>query len=242
MLLLEGDRLVDDGLSAGLGVELLLVAVDRPERAAELRAAGQRPLMVEHFVLDRVSKVKNSPGVLALVRVPPVPRLEEYEPTDLAAGRAPLVVVAAGISNPINVGALVRSAEAAGASALVNVATTGAHLWSPRALRGSMGSLLRLPVYTAADAVEARTELLAKGFQLVRPAVRGGTNYRTFDWTPPTALWIGSETDGDDGDDSDEVAPAEFAEVSIPMTGTVDSLNVTVASAVLLFAAGRSEP
>lgn len=233
-LLLDGDRLVDDAIAAGLEFEVLLVSVHRQDRAAQLREAGQRPIFVEHFLLDRVAKLKHSPGVLALAKAPRRYQLDELSSTQSDAyGNAPLLVVTAGISDPVNLGALVRSSEAAGATALVNISNTGVGLWNPRALRGSMGSLLRLPIYDAKERSATATQLADMGFQLVRPATRGGMNYLEFDWSPAIALWIDSET----GQISEE--SRQFAAVSIPMAGAVDSLNVTMASVVLLYAARR---
>ena len=112
------------------------------------------------------------------------------------------------------------------------VVAGGASPWNPKALRGSMGSLLRLPVRRF-ESVEACTRAL-DGVRHVRAATRGATDLAAFDWADPVAIWVGSETgelpaacDGFDG-------------VSIPMRGRVESLNVTVAASLLLYAAGRA--
>ncbi len=216
--------------------ELLFVSDARPERFAELEAAGRRPVAIEAELLDRIGSLKHGPGVLALVPEPATRTVGELaEALAACAGEGPpLVLVVAGVADPVNLGALARSAEAAGAVALVRVAG-GVSPWNPRALRGSMGSLLRLPVFEAADGEAAASALAAAGLAVAHAATRGGSDYRTFDWTRPLALWIGPEV-GPTGE-----LPAASAGLSIPMAGGVESLNVTVAASLLLFAAGRVE-
>ena len=102
-------------------------------------------------------------------------------------------------------------------------------------MRGSMGSLLRLPIVRAATAEDLAAELSATGARSVTACTRGGSSWREFDWSGRIALWVGAETG---------LAPEltrDFDGVTIPMSGSVESLNVTVATSLLLFAAGRAE-
>jgi 23S rRNA (guanosine2251-2'-O)-methyltransferase len=94
-----------------------------------------------------------------------------------------------------------------------------------------MGSLLRLPIVSVHDPAELYADLERQGARQVRAATRGGARYDAFDWTPPVALWVASETG------ALPTAAERAAPVSIPMAGPVESLNVTVAAGVLLFAA-----
>jgi len=226
VLLLEGDRLVDEAVERGLELELLLVAEGRLARAAQLEARGLRVRLVADSLLDRASALATSPGVLALCRAPSAP-----DPASLAPDPRSLVLVDAGVADPGNLGALARSAEAAGASALVAVAG-GASPWNEKALRGSMGSLLRLPVHRLGSADGAVAALPAH--RHVCAATRGGAPVSGFDWSGPIALWVGSEVG------ELPAACASFERVTIPMAGRVESLNVTVAASLLLFATGRA--
>jgi TrmH family RNA methyltransferase len=235
LILLEGDRLVDEALAAGLELELLLVSDERPERLAEL--ADQAPLPVAAELLGRVGSLKSGPGVLALARAPrevPVAELSA-QLADGDPGAPPLVLVVAGVADPVNLGALARSAEAAGAAALVWIAG-GVSPYNPRSLRGSMGSLLRLPLFLASTPAEAASTLTGVGLVHARADTRGGVDHRAFDWDRPLALWVGPES-GDAGALAD--AGAAFEGITIPMGGAVESLNVTVAASLLLFAADR---
>lgn len=230
MLALEGDRLVDEAVEIGMELEVCLVAEGREARANELaeKLGAGRVRLVEEELLQQASSLKTSPGVLAIA---PAPR--ELDLRSLSVADSPLVAIACGISDPGNLGALARTAEAAGVGALALVG--GASPWSTKALRGSMGSLLRLPIVSCleSDAEAVQSALTSGGWRQFRAATRDGDAFDAIDWTPPVALWITSET----GELPPSVMTAE--PVTIPMGGNVESLNVTVAAALLLFAASR---
>ena len=226
-IVLEGDRLVEEATRCGLALEAVLVAEDRQERFAELTAGVEVPVrLVEPRLLEKISALETSPGILALATHPPERELNQLDPEG-----APLVLVVAGVADPGNLGGLARSAEAAGAGAIL-VARGGARPFGDKALRGSMGSLLRLPVFEGYDAAELAAALGESSYRQVRAATRGGTSLDRFDWSPPIALWVSGETG-----ETPELEGA-FEEVTIPMRGEVESLNVTVAASLLLFAAG----
>lgn len=234
VLLLEGERLVEEALRQGLRAELILIASDKAElsgRADELQRAGQPVRLASAELLARCGTLSSPPGILALFPAP--------APIDLAgllARGCELVVVAAGIQDPGNLGALARTAEAAGAEALV-VAAGGCSPWNPKALRGSMGSLLRLPVVAVEEARAAQRGLAAAGFRQLLAATRGGADAERLDWSGRVALWLTGESGRLE---LDPAARGELQPVSLALEGDVESLNVTAAAAVLLFAARRS--
>ncbi len=228
-IVLEGERLVRDALGARWSLETVFVAERRAELGAEFERGGARVRLVNDELLESASGLKSSQGVVGLAPAPPERTLESTH-----VGPDALLLVVAGIADPGNLGALARSAEAAGAEAL-GILAGSVSPWNSRALRGSMGSLLRLPVLRWTDASSAARELGEHGFRQVRAATRGGAAPSAFDWGGRIALWIGAET----GD-----LPAEcetFERITIPMHAAVESLNVTVAGSLLLFAAGRLE-
>lgn len=228
LIALEGDRLVDDALAARMRFDVVLISEEREQRAAELEQRRLPVRRVASRLLDRVSGLETSPGILALCERP-----ERRVVEDLAPRGDALALVVAGIADPGNLGALARSAEAAGCTFLALVAG-GCSPWNGKALRGSMGSLLRLPVLCFGDAGEAVDALALHRFRNVCAATRGGTPLSSFDWGGRVALWVGGE--------SGSLPPAadSFESVTIPMAGRVESLNVTVAASLLLFAAGRN--
>ncbi|MCP5023932.1 MAG: hypothetical protein GY930_19470 [bacterium] len=226
-LLLEGRRLIGDAIQAGVTPTEILVRADRLEEVEAWPECADRVRPVVPKVYARLGSVKNPPPVMALAPIPKGRLL-----TDLHAPGSPLVLVVAGVSDPGNLGALARSAEAAGAAALIPL-KGGVSPWNPRALRGSMGSLLRLPVVLQSDAEEVQQGLSALGFRHLVAATRGGQVPQTADWSGPIALWVCAETGA---------APAicdGMQGVTIPLAQPVESLNVTVATSLLLFAAGR---
>jgi TrmH family RNA methyltransferase len=221
--------LIDDALGAGWELEVVAVSEREGARADELEQRGVPVRVLEHDLLQRISALETTPGTLALARAP-----GSADFGRLRLGAEALVLVICGVADPGNVGALARSAEAAGVE-LVCAVAGGASPWNNKALRGSMGSLLRVPVATFASAESAASELAEHGFRHVCAATRGGARPSDFDWSGRLALWVGSETG-----DLPEVC-ATFERVTIPMRGAVESLNVTVAASLLLFAAGRAE-
>lgn len=218
---LEGERLVLDALGSGLAVEVLLVAEGR--RVPEgLRGGEVRVRYADADVLASVSALTTSPGILALAQAPPLLALGGLDP-----GPGALLALVAGVADPGNLGAIARAAEAAGACGL-GLLGAGANPAGERALRGSMGSLLRLPLYR----VESAEQPAERGLRPVVAATRGGVDPRHFDWSGPIALWLPGET-------GEAPVPRDAERVSLPMAGGVESLNVAVAAAVLLYAAGR---
>ncbi len=232
MLLLEGERLIEDALGAGLQFELLCVAESRADLAQRwqerLGAGADGALrLVRDELLAAASSLVSSPGAMAIAR-----RGESLGLGDLLLPKDALVLVVAGVSDPGNLGALARSAEAAGASALVAL-EGGARPENSKALRGSMGSLLRLPVVAHVSAGEVAAWASACGLRQVRADMGGAKDHEGFDWSGGVALWVAGET----GELPREARGMEA--VRIPMAGGVESLNVSVAASLLLYAAGR---
>ena len=227
LLVLEGERLIGDALGAGVALEVLLVADDRDLPAWVRTLDPEHVRRVESSLLQRASALVHSPGTLALAQAPSGRELAQLEiPPD------GLVLVVSGVADPGNLGGLARSAEAAGVAAIL-VVGGGVSPWNDKALRGSMGSLLRVPVVLGDSADDVARTLSARGLRQVVAATRDGAPFDAFDWSGPVALWVSGET----GLEPDVLR--DFERVTIPMSGSVESLNVTVAGSLLLFAARR---
>ncbi len=227
---LQGDRLVDDAVTANVPIEVVLLAHDRhdrAERARELSRANIDVRFVDAELLARVSTLASSPGIVALA---PTPASHDIAMIELE--QEAVVLVVAGIADPGNLGALARAAEAFGAAAFV-VIPGGASPWNEKSLRGSMGSLLRLRVATGASADTVASALARRSVHSVRAATRAGADPRTFSSRGPIALWISGEIG-----DLPAVA-AQFDGLTIPMRSGPESLNVTVAASILLYELGR---
>jgi TrmH family RNA methyltransferase len=145
-----------------------------------------------------------------------------------------LIVIMHRLNNPANAGAILRAAEAAGASgALTTEGSTD--IFSPKALRGAMGSTFRLPLWEGARFHEALAWCREHGIRTISTASTATRAYTEVDWTGPRALIIGEEGAGLQ---PDELAATDEA-VRIPMHAPVESLNVAVATAIVLYEAAR---
>jgi len=204
-------------------------ALDVPEIARVIDRLD--PRRVEIFagnasVLDAVSPVRSSSPIVALAARPTVAGSPFDRPSSL-------VVIACDIQDPGNVGAIVRVAEGAGASGVV--AGPGADPFGWKALRGSMGSALRLPIVTVSDVHIAIDEARRHDAQIVATVPRDGVSLFDAPLTGKLALLIGGEGAGL----SLEAIGAADLRVTIPMEPAVESLNAAVAAAVLLYEARR---
>jgi len=225
MLVLEGTRLVRDAVQSGLRLELLLVECRSQGDLGDLEAHADETRLVADGLLDNLGGLKHGPGVMALCREPREVRLGDIE-----LGPTTRLLAIDGISDPGNLGALARAAEALGVTALLLV-RGGVRPWSAKALRGSMGSLLRLPVATFETADILTRALTDRKVRQVVALTRGGEAPESYAWRGPLALWVSAEV-GQSG----SLAPGMDG-VTIQMDGAVESLNVTVAASLLLQAA-----
>ncbi len=230
-LLLDGWHLLVEAVAAGLAVDAVAVTAD-PPGAVEAQAldtlieGGAQVVHATDDVLQAMSPVRTPSGVVALARRPVLSLAGVFTPAPS------LVVVAVDVQDPGNVGALVRTAEAAGATGFVAAGTSADPLgW--KALRASMGSAFRLPVARVPDTAVFLGEARARTLQIVALAPRGGQPAADLDLAAATVLLIGGEGPG--------LAAALVAEadhvLSVPMAAPVESLNVAVAGALVVYAA-----
>lgn len=237
-MLVEGVRLCEEVWRAGLEIEEVLFteSVMRDERGQrlleELRRAAARTQPVGASVLAFVSDTKTPQGIVALARRPDTMR-QAFERA-LEPVAHPLLVVMHRANNPVNAGAMLRVAEAAGAAGAI--ATRGStDLFSPKALRGSMGSSFRLPLWDQVDYEEALAWCNARGVRSVSADLHAPQSHTEIDWTVPCAVVVGPEADGLSAEES----ALTDLRVRIPMRPPVESLNVAVALAVVLYEANR---
>jgi TrmH family RNA methyltransferase len=191
------------------------------------RAAGAEVVECAPFVLDRLAYGDRNEGIVAVARIPDTSLDAITLPDD------PLVVVVEGVEKPGNLGAVLRSADGAGADAVI-AADPRTDLFNPNAIRASQGTLFALPV-AAGSSAEVRAWLSEHGVTVVAARVDGPLPSSTVDLRGPVAVVLGSEatglTDAWSGDD--------VMAVRLPMLGVADSLNVSITAAVLLYEARR---
>jgi TrmH family RNA methyltransferase len=250
----EGPKLVVEGIRSGLEAEALLVTdasegeLERILQAASHSEAGiprSRVLRTTEKLFAGIAGTETPQGVAALFRQ------REWGFDDVLRGRAnregafrgdaSLIIVMAAVQDPGNAGTIVRSAEAFGATGVV--ATRGsADPWSPKALRASAGSALRLPLLRGSAIPILLAQLRTAGVKVIaassRPAAaktaRGAQN-KDPDLREPCAIFIGNESAGL----PEEIERAADAWISIAINPDVESLNAGVAASVILFEAAR---
>jgi RNA methyltransferase, TrmH family len=260
----EGPKLVEEGLRAGLEAEALLVSeasdreLERILRAASQTEAGisrSRILRTTDKLFASVAGTETPQGMAALFRQ------REWRFEDVLRGAASrqgalrgdatLILVLAGVQDPGNVGTILRSAEAFGATGAIAARGT-ADPWSPKAVRASAGSALRLPLLRGLAVPVILVQLRATGVKIYaarsKSKVEGEpergarcdqseATEKTIsaDLAEPAAIFIGSEGHGLPR----EVEHAADAMISIPLTEAVESLNAAVAASVALYEAAR---
>jgi len=232
-LLLDGPHLLFEARKSGLPIESAAfeqdALVDPAIRALaeQLAGDGADVFIVSRRTLHTMSPVRTPAGAVGIARRT-VPTLADV----LASPRA-LVVVAHDVQDPGNVGGIMRTAEAAGATAFVATAAT-ADPFGWKAVRGSMGSALRLPI-ARADIEDVLAALRKSGIATNALVPQGGDPLFSADFTKPSALVLGSEGPGL----SHELLQRVDRRITVPMRQPVESLNVGVAAALVLYEAFR---
>jgi TrmH family RNA methyltransferase len=232
LTLVDGARELARALAGGASVVEVFVdagrlTADGHEVVARARAAGASVVAVSEPVLDRLAYGDRSEGLVATVRIPDLSLEALRLPAD------PLVVVVEGVEKPGNLGAVLRSADAAGADAVI-AADPRTDLFNPNAIRASLGTIFAVPV-AAAPSAAVREKLQRSGIAMFAARVDATTPYTEADLRGPVALVLGSEAEGLTSTWGGEAVTA----IRLPMLGVADSLNVSIAAAVLLYEARR---
>ncbi len=232
LTLVDGARELSRALAGGATVVDVFVdetrLTDAGHAAVAAAAAGGAILtVVTGTVIDRLAYGDRSEGVVATVRIPDLSLDALRLPHD------PLVVVVEGVEKPGNLGAVLRTADAAGADAVI-AADPRTDLFNPNAVRASLGTIFGVPV-AAGSSADVRARLARDGVALIAARVDALSVYTDVDLRGPIAFILGSEADGlSVAWDGDAVTG-----VRLPMLGVADSLNVSIAAAVLLYEARR---
>ena len=180
--------------------------------------------VVSDHVCSVMSDTKTPQGIICLARQ------MRYSCADLAAGPAPLCVILEDLQDPGNMGTIIRTAEGAGASGVL-LSAGCVDIYNPKVIRSTMGSVYRVPFAAAEDLAPVLEEWKAGGMTLYAAHLDGRGSYDREDYSASTGFLIGNESRG--------LTPALTAQadvlVRIPMCGRVESLNASVAAAILMY-------
>jgi RNA methyltransferase, TrmH family len=231
---IEGETLLAEALRSGLPVRTIYARRDPGEPASALRRLDRLSIPASVLIVELTPAVFSSAvdtespqGIAALVEPP------RFSLADALAGSAPLVVVAAGLQDPGNLGTLIRSAEAFGASGVLALPGT-VTVWNAKVLRASAGSAFRVPVVH-----ERSTRVFAALAERKIPVLAAVQNdampCSQAKFAGSAAILIGNEGNGL----SAELLEHAQARIAVPMPGPVESLNAAVAASILLYEAAR---
>ncbi|MEA2654048.1 MAG: methyltransferase, TrmH family [Chloroflexota bacterium] len=233
LTLIDGSREIRRALDAGIEVveafscEPLLAGADARVALDHLRARGASVQPVSESVFARLAFGERAAGLVAVVRIP------STELADLTLPAEPLIAVIERLEKPGNIGAVLRSADAAAVDAVV-ASSPRTDLFNPNAIRASAGTMFSVPI-AAAPTAEVLAWLHERGVRILAARVDAERLYTDADLTGPLALVLGGEADGLTGPWAADAIEA----VRLPMLGVADSLNVSVSAAILFYEAKR---
>ncbi|MBD5162671.1 MAG: 23S rRNA (guanosine(2251)-2'-O)-methyltransferase RlmB [Oscillibacter sp.] len=237
--LIEGRNAVTEALRAGVPVDKLYAARGETDHTlgriiAQAKKAGVVVVECDRRKLDAMSETHSHQGVIAVAAAQAYATVEDILQSAADRGEAPLIVVCDEISDPHNLGAIIRTAECAGAHGIVIPRRRSAGLTAVVA-KTSAGAVSYLPVARVPNIPALLKDLQKRGLWIFGTAAEGATALYDADLRSPAAIVIGSEGDGmgrlvREG--------CDFL-VSIPMKGRISSLNASAAAAVLLYEALR---
>lgn len=208
------------------------------------RMAGCAAEIVSDYVFQYLSDTKSPQGVLAVVSQLQYKLQDltgrqarpDYKPDGLTGQNAPLIVILENLQDPGNLGTILRTAEASGATGIL-LSRGCADIYSPKVTRSTMGSIFRVPFVYTDDLEGALRYLKGLGLRIYAAHLQGSVDLYEEDgaFTAPTAFLIGNESRGL----TKETAALADRAVRIPMSGSVESLNAAVAAAVMMYEAKR---
>lgn len=241
----EGVRLLEEALSAmdkggRFCLETVLISEELRQNEREqqlieaLRIAGVKRYLVPAGIMEGLADTVSPQGVLGVVRrnqlKPGLPGKEPAGPFEPIALDPPLFLILDRIQDPGNLGTLLRTAEAAGVTAVWLLKGT-TDPFSPKVLRATMGSIFRVPLATGVE-IESVLALKAQGVTLLAAGLGAAAlPYYEADFSKPLALALGNEANGL----ADWLKAAGDRLITIPLAGAAESLNVAVAGAIILF-------
>jgi len=224
LFVVEGRREVERCIANGYEIDTVFVC---PEIYGGSWQGEGRVVEVTPDIYNKVAYRGSTEGIIAEVK----PR--EYTLDNLQLGENPLLVVLEGVEKPGNLGAVLRSADAAGVDAVI-ICDPLTDLYNPNLLRASTGAIFSVPCVTCIS-FDCINFLKARGIQILTAQLQDSQLYYNIDMRRATAIVMGTESKGL----SERWRVAADTHIRIPMMGCADSLNVSVSAAILMFEAVR---
>jgi TrmH family RNA methyltransferase len=227
--LIEGQREIELALKGGFIIETILFLHDLITEKQITKLTNQTVEFIEisKEVYQKLAYRDTTEGILAVAKT------KSFLLSDLKLSQNPLILVAEAPEKPGNIGALLRTADAANLDAVI-IANPKSDLYNPNIVRSSVGCLFTRQIATGTTQ-EIIAFLKEKNINFYCATLQNSTSYHTQDYTTPTALVVGTEATGLTQEWRDNATQ----NIIIPMQGEIDSMNVSVAAAILIFEAKR---
>jgi TrmH family RNA methyltransferase len=226
--LIEGQREIQLAIQGGYELETLLFFSELINPISVNQLSQQIPLIeINKEVYQKLAYRDTTEGILAIART------KSMQLSDLKLSNNPLILIAEAPEKPGNIGALLRTADAANLDAVI-IANPKSDMYNPNIVRSSVGGLFTNQIAVGSTS-EIITFLQQNNINFYSATLQNATSYHTQDFTQPTALVVGTEATGL----SQEWRDKATQNINIPMQGAIDSMNVSVAAAILIFEAKR---
>jgi len=227
--LVDGRREIGRAVQSGVILEEAFVRenADLAGLIEQLRQSGTRILVTAPGPFEKLTFGDRDEGIVA------VAQMRHLSLASLSLPSNPLIAVLEGIEKPGNIGAVLRTADAAGVSAVI-LADCMTDLYNPNAIRASLGAIFTIPV-CAASSVEVKEWLKQKAVSIFAARLDGAVDYSSASYRGPSAIILGSEAHGL----SEQWSGDNVSSIKLPMHGVVDSLNVSATAAILFYEAAR---
>ena len=225
MFVVEGKRELQHCIDAGLNISSVFICMEL--YGEEYPTICNKTFEVSREVYEKIAYRGSTEGIIAEVES------QQHSLSDLTLGDNPLIVVLESVEKPGNLGAVLRSADAAGADAVI-VCDPLTDLYNPNLIRSSIGAIFTVPC-VACETSECIAFLKQKGISILTAQLQDSHLYYETDMRRATAIVMGTEATGL----TDEWRKAADAHIRIPMLGNLDSLNVSVSASILLYEAVR---
>lgn len=227
--IIEGQREIELAIKGGYEVETLLFCPELSGKSENLKVEIAENLKVEisKEVYQKLAYRDTTEGIIAIAKS------KTLQLSDLKVGKNPLILVAEGLEKPGNIGALLRTADAANIDAVI-IANPKSDMYNPNIVRSSVGCLFTRQI-AVASSEEAIAFLKEHHINIYCAILQDSTTYHTQNYNEPTALVVGTEATGI----TEIWRQNSTKNINIPMQGVIDSMNVSVAAAILVFEAKR---
>ena len=227
--LIEGKREIELALSGKYEIETILFVADycSEKEIRQLTNNASEIIEINKDVYQKLAYRDTTEGIIAIAKS------KKLSLTDLQLSQNPLIIIAESPEKPGNIGALLRTADAANVDAVI-IANPKSDLYNPNIVRSSVGCLFTTTIATGTTS-EIIAFLKSHKINIFCATLQDSVSYHTQDFTTPTALVVGTEATGL----TQEWRDAAKQNILIPMQGAIDSMNVSVAAAILIFEAKR---